>query len=169
MADTLSFEGVFRAHFDFVWRILHGMGVPAASVEDAAQDVFIVVLRRLPDFDGARPIRAWLFSIAMGVARNHRRTVRRKGAHHELEEALPDPGRSPAELAEARRSVARLFAILDTLHEDLRTVLVLTEIEQMTAAEIADLTGWKANTVSSRLRRARQAVEAALAREGERR
>ena len=79
---------------------------------------------------------------------------------------MADPGQTPAERAEIQRSVVRLQAILGTLDEDLRTVLVLTEIEQMTAPEISELTGWKLNTVSSRLRRARQAFEAAVARHG---
>jgi len=161
-----SFEEVFRAHFEFVWRVLRGMGVPEAGVEDAAQDVFVVVLRRLREFDGKKPIRAWLFAIATGVARNHRRTILRKGGHDELEESVPDRGKSPAEMADVRRSLERLFRVLDTLDEDLRTVLVLTELEEMTAAEIAETTGLNPNTVASRLRRARQAFDAALERAG---
>jgi RNA polymerase sigma-70 factor (ECF subfamily) len=100
------------------------------------------------------------------VARNHRRTILRKGGHDELKDSVPDRAQSPADVADARRSLERLFRVLDTLEEDLRTVLVLTELEQMTAAEIAETTGLNANTVSSRLRRARQAFEAALARAG---
>ena len=73
-----SFDEVYAAHFGFVWRVLRTFGVPAASLEDAAQDVFVVVHRRLPEFEGRAAITTWLFAIVLGVARNHRRSQRRR-------------------------------------------------------------------------------------------
>ena len=159
------FEQVYRVHFDFTWRLLRGMGVAESAMEDVAQEVFLVVLRRLHEFDGKGSIRGWITQIAIRSASNHRRSRRRKGA-----DPLPDqvtaPGPSPAELAGHRRAIDRALAIMDALDEPLRVVLVLSHLEQMTAPEIAQLLDIKVNTVSSRLRRARQKLDAALAREG---
>ncbi|HSD87703.1 MAG TPA: sigma-70 family RNA polymerase sigma factor, partial [Kofleriaceae bacterium] len=68
-----SFDEVYAAHFAFVWRVLRTFGVPDAALEDAAQDVFVVVHRRLPEFEGRAAITTWLFAIARRVAGAHRR------------------------------------------------------------------------------------------------
>jgi RNA polymerase sigma-70 factor, ECF subfamily len=159
-----AFEALYREHFDFVWRVLRGMGVLEANLEDAAQDVFMIVLRRLPEFDGRASPRTWLFEIALRVASNHRRTVRRKGEHGALDEQMPHGGPTPAEAADSRRALAQVLDVMDALDEELRVVLVLSELEGMTAAEVSELTGTNPNTVSSRLRRARAAFRAELER-----
>ena len=73
-----SFESVYEAHFDFVWRSLRRLGVPAPSLEDAVQDLFIVVCRRLPEFEGRSSLKTWLFSIAIRIAKEH---ARRRARH----------------------------------------------------------------------------------------
>lgn len=158
-----DFDAIYGAHFDFVWRSLRRLGVPEASVDDALQDVFVVVHRRFADFDGASP-RAWLFRIAINVVREHRRTYQRKGRHEPLPESVADGAPGPHEelaRAEALRLVDRL---LDALDDDRRAVFVLAEYEGMTAPEMAAALGVNVNTVSSRLRAARRDFEAALAR-----
>lgn len=159
-----AFEALYREHFDFVWRVLRGMGVREASLEDASQDVFMVVLRRLPEFDGRASPKTWLFQIALRIASNHRRSIRRKGEHGALDEQLPHAGPGPDETAASRRALAQVLAVMDGLEDELRVVLMLTELEQMTAQEIAELIGANPNTVSSRLRRARAAFRAELER-----
>lgn len=151
-----SFDEVYRAHFGFVWRVLKGMGVADGAVEDATQEVFLVVMRRLPELGPDAAIKSWLFSIALRVASNARRSRRRK-RQEPLEAEPASAGPSPLQRTESRRALERVLAVLDTLDEPLRVVLVLSQLEQMTAPEISSLLGVNVNTVSSRLRRARKA------------
>ena len=77
LPETLA--QIYEAHFDFVWRNARRLGVPEASADDVTQDVFMVVQRRIADFDGRGPIQAWIFGICVRVVRDHRRSFRRKG------------------------------------------------------------------------------------------
>ena len=79
VGGRLTPEHVFVHHFDFVWRSLGRLGVPPEGIEDAAQDVFLVVHRRLADFEGRSSLTTWLYGIALRVARDHRRRQRRIG------------------------------------------------------------------------------------------
>jgi RNA polymerase sigma-70 factor (ECF subfamily) len=156
---------VFDQHADFVWRSLRRLGVPERSVDDAVQDVFIVVHRRLTEFEGRSSLRSWLFGIARRVAHDHRRRIGRKERGEELPEVLPDPdGSTPAGELERAQAVRTLHAILAALDDDKREVFILAELEQMTAPEIAAAIGANLNTVYSRLRAARAAFEQAVAR-----
>src|SRR5262245_22149852 len=74
----LDFEDVYERHFDFVWRSLRLLGVPPEAVEDATQDTFSVVSRRLARFEGRSSLRTWLFAILQRVVANHARMGRRK-------------------------------------------------------------------------------------------
>lgn len=159
------FDALYEEHFDFVWRSLRRLGIPESQVDDCGQEVWITAYRRLGDFEGRSSARTWLFGIALNVARNARRTVRRKGGADELDEQRhahqgPTP-ETAAERSDARRTLERL---LDTLDDDRRAVFVLAELEQMTAPEIAEALGVNVNTVASRLRAAREDFERAAAR-----
>lgn len=159
-----SFEAVYEEYFDFVWRTLRRLGVQDAHLDDAVQDVFIVVYRRLSDFRGHSSLKTWLFGIVLRVARTHRRTAVRRGAEL-LGDREPDctaPG--PAEATEHAQGRELLRRILDGLDEQKRVVFVLAELEQMSTPEIAAALGVNVNTVYSRLRAARRDFEAALAR-----
>jgi RNA polymerase sigma-70 factor (ECF subfamily) len=137
----------------------------AAAVDDAVQDVFIVVHRRLTEFEGRSSLRSWLFGIARRVAHDHRRRIGRKERGEELPEVLPDPdGSTPAGELERAQAVRTLHALLAALDDDKREVFILAELEQMTAPEIAAALGVNLNTVYSRLRAARAAFDAAVAR-----
>src|SRR4051795_4629478 len=68
---------LFSLHANFVWRSLRGLGVPDADAEDAAQEVFLVVYRRLPEYGGRGLLRAWLFSISRKIASHYRRGASR--------------------------------------------------------------------------------------------
>ncbi len=159
------FRSIVDAHFDFIWRSLRGLGVPAASVDDAAQLVFLTASQKL-DAIILGSERSFLFATARGIASNARRSELR---NRELldEEALvsradaaPDPEQT-AVSSQARRILDR---ILDGLQEDLRTVFMLYELEGQTTAEIASLLGVPMGTVASRLRRAREEFQAAARR-----
>lgn len=159
------FEDVYDEHFAFVWRTVRRLGVPDRSLDDAAQDVFIVVHRRLTEFEGRSSLRSWLFGIARRVARDHRRRVSRKERGEALPESLADPlAPNPREAASHNQAAAVLHGLLDTLDDDKREVFVLAELEQMTVPEIAAAIEVNLNTVYSRLRAARQAFDKAVHR-----
>jgi RNA polymerase sigma-70 factor (ECF subfamily) len=154
-----SFERLYREHFAFVWRTLRRFGVQPAQLDDATQEVFIVVHRRLAELRPGSSPRAWLFAIAQRVASDQRRTVRRKGGLLPLDEGLaaasgagPDAG---AQRSEASDIVLRF---LDTLDDDRRAVFVLVELEQMSAPEVSQALNANTSTVYSRLASARKAL-----------
>jgi RNA polymerase sigma-70 factor (ECF subfamily) len=160
---------LYEQHFDFVWRSLRRLGVRASQLEDAVQDVFVVVQRRLPEFERRSSVKTWLFGIALRVARDHRRRVSRLAVEVATDpEALvgthPDPRQAAIE-TEAARLVQSL---LDGLSEERRVVFVMSELEGFTAAEVGEALNLGINSVYSRLRLARrdfaQALRAARAR-----
>ena len=155
-----SFDEVYSAHFTFVWRVLRTFGVAEAGLEDAAQDVFIVVHRRLPEFEGRAAITTWLFAIARRVAGTHRR---RGGRDIARTEPLADEPAGTADTFAAlsrAQAVTTVMAILDTIDDDKRIVFALVELEQLSVPEVAKLLDLNLNTAYSRLRLARQAFEA---------
>jgi RNA polymerase sigma-70 factor (ECF subfamily) len=166
-ADTaLAFDEVYETNFEFVWRSARSLGVHPSALDDVTQDVFVVVHRRLAEFEGRASIRTWLARILVRVVSEHRRRFRRKESAHTpmVDELLDGGGPSPAESA-ARQQAAKLLAqILDEMDEDRRTVFVLAEIEQMPVPEISEALGVNLNTVYSRLRLARRDYEKAVER-----
>ena len=163
MKKKAAFTDIYQDHAAFVWRVLRGIGVPDANVEDALQDVFIVVHRRLPEFDG-RSLKSWLFEIARRIAHDHRRALNRKPAHMPLDDGIRDERLGPLESAERAEGLRLLEDLLDELGEEKRIVLLLTEVAGMTAPEIAEAMGTNLSTVYTRLRRAREEFNAAVAR-----
>lgn len=157
-----AFAEVYREHFGFVWRILRRLGVPAHALEDAAQDVFLVLHRKRAGLGPEVSLRSWLFGTARRVAADLRRGEhRRERRHLALAEAMGDERRErPIEQAEAAEFVRRF---LDGLDADRRMTFVLADLEGMTAPEIAEALGVKLNTVYSRLRLARAEFERAVA------
>jgi RNA polymerase sigma-70 factor (ECF subfamily) len=163
--DTnLNLGAFYDEHVDYVWRSLYRLGVPPGNLEDAVQDVFVVVLRRLPDFEGRSSIHTWLFGVAIRVAKNHRRAHRRRGPQDPLDEHLPDANPDPQVRTESLEALRLLSRLLDELDDDKRAVFVMAEIEQMTAPEMAEALGANLNTVYSRVRAAREEIERGLAR-----
>jgi RNA polymerase sigma-70 factor (ECF subfamily) len=163
--EALSFEEVYGAHFGFVWRSAKRLGARDASLDDVVQEVFVVVHRRLADFEGRSSLRTWLFGITLRVVRDHRRSVRRRDPGCEVDpDTLRADESGPAETAERAEAVRLLHALLDQLDDDRREVFVMAELEQMTMPEIADALGLNVNTAHARLRAARQEFEQALAR-----
>jgi RNA polymerase sigma-70 factor (ECF subfamily) len=165
-STPLEFRALYEAHLSFVWRSLRRLGVEDA--DDRAQEVFTIVYRRLPEFeDRGVGVRAWLFQIVLRVASDARRHRRRHPEDADdgavLDRASIEPDQ-PAQLARKER-LALLDRALARLDLDKRAVVVLHEIEEMSAPEIANALGIPLNTVYSRLRAARAALEAALERE----
>jgi RNA polymerase sigma-70 factor (ECF subfamily) len=148
-------EEVYREHADFVCRTIRSFGVSDTDVEDVMHDVFLVVHRRLPDYDGRAGLRGWLHGITRHVVMHHRRSKGRQ-ARRSAVAPEPVPGAGPEERVDrlnAREAVGRFLASLD---ERSRTVFALADIEGLSGPEIAEAEGIKLNTVYSRLRKARQ-------------
>ena len=155
-----SFDEVYGAHAAFVWRVLRTFGVSEAQIEDAVQDVFVVVHRRLREWEGRAAITTWLFAIARRVAGSYRR----KGSAHPTEELVDEPAGGADTFAAMSRAqaAATVVAILQTLDEDKRIVFALVELEQLTVPEVARMLDLNLNTAYSRLRLARAAFELAV-------
>ncbi|HET6582199.1 MAG TPA: sigma-70 family RNA polymerase sigma factor [Nannocystaceae bacterium] len=156
-----AFAAIYREHYAFVWKSVRRLGIPDAEVDDVVQDVFVVVHRRLGDFEARSSMRTWLFGIAYRVVRDKRRSfaarIRREG---EVEPARPPT--APDQRIARHQAVGALDDLLARLDEDQRSTFVMAEMLHMSAPEIATLTEVKLNTVYSRLRRAREVFEAAL-------
>ncbi|MBO6936930.1 MAG: sigma-70 family RNA polymerase sigma factor [Deltaproteobacteria bacterium] len=138
---------VYEEHLHYVWRLLTRFGIPSRDREDVAHDVFVVVHRKLDDFDPERPIRPWLAGIAFRVALAYKRRKMSGEIPSELPE-LPNPNR-----AEIRHQASQLLAKLPF---ERRAVFVLHELEGLTAPEISEELAVPLNTVYSRLRLARR-------------
>lgn len=148
------FDEVYQREFEYVCRNLGRLGVPAADIQDAMHEVFLVLYRRWNEIDPTRPIRPWLF----GVARRIAAAVRAKRREILVEIDVP----SIADPLAAQRDL--LWRALDTLDEDRRVVVILHDLEGHTGAEIAALLDVPANTVHSRLRTARAELVSAVRR-----
>jgi RNA polymerase sigma-70 factor (ECF subfamily) len=166
-----AFDDIYDANFDYVWRIVARLGVRRPAVEDVVQEVFIVVHRKLGDFEGRSSMHTWLFQIARRVVHDHRRTVRRKEPYAgDDDPAVPLEGIAAGEEHSPDASAARAEAmrlvcqLLDKLDDEKREVFILAELEQLPAPQIAEAVGVNVNTVYSRLRLAREAFNQALAR-----
>jgi RNA polymerase sigma-70 factor (ECF subfamily) len=161
-----TFDTVYQAWAPFVWRNARRLGVPFGAVEDVMQEVFLVVHRRLPEFEERTSVRAWLSAILINVVRAHRRTARRKDPSGGSGLPSPEPdsladarSQSPLLAAERDEAVRELYSILSRMNEERREVLVLSELEELSAREIAQALQVNVNTVSWRLRTARREFE----------
>jgi RNA polymerase sigma-70 factor (ECF subfamily) len=165
----MTFEELYETHFDFVWTTLKRLGVPAPDLADVAQDVFVVVHRRLPAFEYRSRVTTWLFAICLNAARARRRRahVRYEIVGSEVEHAQA-PAESGAELE--RRDDLRLFETgLDAMNLDQRAVFLLFEVEGHGGEDIAEALGIPLGTVYSRLRLARKAFRRGVTRAAARR
>lgn len=156
-----AFDALYRQHAPMVRRALRQLGVPAAGLEDATQDVFVVLHRRLDDFDRGRSLTNWLWGIARGVASSHRRSERRRARLHD---ALPRPaGHDPLDRGIARRQASSILdQFLGSLDADKCAVFVLSELEGRRGPEIARMLEVNVNTVYARLRAARKRFDTAM-------
>jgi RNA polymerase sigma-70 factor (ECF subfamily) len=160
-----SFREVFDGHFWYVLNSLRRLGVRAPDLKDLTHDAFIVVARRLGDYDPARPIRPWLFGIAFRVASDYGRLARHK--REALVDQMPDiadPTPDAEAAIEAQEARALVVAALGTLEMGRRAVLVMHDIDGATMPEIAAALSLPLDTGYSRLRLARKELQEAFER-----
>jgi len=159
LGTPLDFDAVYDAWFHEVVRWIGALSGLTGDADDLAQEVFLVVRRKLPEFDGAN-LPAWLYRITARTVSDWRRRAwfrhlwrgRRQIRLERLEASTPGPARE-LEQAEARRL---LQGLLHCLSPKLRTVLILFEIEGYSGEEIAKLQRIPHATVRTRLHLARR-------------
>lgn len=160
--EAATLGEIYSAQLDYVWRLARRLGARPADLEDLTHDVFLVVHRRLDQYDSSRPIRPWLAGITWRILSEHRRKAshRREQAVAEMD-LYPAAGDGEADLA---REQARglLLAGLDRLSNDQRDTFVLHDIEGHTAPQIAKIVGVPLNTLYSRIRLARKNLAQAV-------
>lgn len=156
---TLELKPLFERHYASVWRLLRRFGVPAAALDDAAQEVFWIAARRLSDIRAGSET-AFLYGVALRVASNLLRRERHPAADELELSSLPHSGPSPEEALAERQRRALLDSVLARMPLELRTVFVLFELEGLEVRAIAELEGIPVGTASSRLRRAREEFSA---------
>ncbi len=141
---------------------LRGLGVAEAALDDAMQDVYEVLVRRIGDYDSRFSLRQWMAGVARRVARRHREHDRRAPLAFD-EGRLPSASIDPEHAAARQEGLVMLRRFLAGLDADRWAVFVLSEIEGLRGTEIAAELEVNLSTVYARLRTAKQAFEAAAA------
>jgi RNA polymerase sigma-70 factor (ECF subfamily) len=160
----MSFDEVYQEHCAFVWRNVLNRGIPRSSVEDVVQEVFLVVHRKLPEFEGRSHVRTWLAMVVRRVVAGHLRRKRNKPVGEPLEVDAASESQGPAEALDTKAAVSHFYEILEQMSDDQREVFVLHDVEQMTGREIAEITDTNENTIHTRLRAARRIFQEGVAR-----
>jgi len=168
--DERAFHELFLRHRGDVSRLVFRMLGPVAEIEDVVQDTFVHVYRSVHSFKGDAKFSTWLYRLATNVVRMHLRAKRsrpRVVTDQVPEEALAE-GRHqelPDEAANRQARARLLYAALDVLSDKKRTVLVLHDLEGVSAEEISTIVGAPVLTVRTRLFYARRELAEALAKE----
>lgn len=150
---TLSLRAIYERELTYVWSTLRRLGVRAADLEDASHEVFVVVQRRLADYDESRALRPWLFGIAYRIASEFRRRTKRQ-SEVELEDVATQHSLQDDALGRAQDR-ALILTALEAVEIDRRAVFILHDIDGTAVPEIAHSLGIPLNTAYSRLRLAR--------------
>jgi len=160
----ISFADVYAAHFDLVWRSLRHLGVPERWLDDAVQDVWLIVHRKLAEFDGRSTLSTWLFGICINVARARRRARDVAMPAELLPEDVYSVEPSPEHSLESHRAWQLVQGFLSGLPELQRAIFVSSLLENFTPAETASAIGVDVNTVYKRVRALRRSFQRLLER-----
>ncbi|HEY0468388.1 MAG TPA: sigma-70 family RNA polymerase sigma factor [Polyangiaceae bacterium] len=160
------FPAVYAQYFDFVWATARRLGVETAAIDDVVQDIFIAIHGSLHTLQRSEALKSWIYSVARRTVSNHHRAVRARGGKGMtlVDDQLESPQPTPFDVTQKNSDLLLLANLLAELEEPKREVFALVEIEEMTVPEVADALDIPLNTAYSRLRAARLAFEAAVAR-----
>ena len=156
-------------HFETVWRALQRLGVPERSLEDSAQQVFLVASRRLDDITRGDD-RGYLLEVSLRVTLEARRVLTRESREVLIDGQVLDSTSlgarpcGPDEALEQKQALARLAGVLDKMSEELREAFILFEFGELSAPEVASVLEVPVGTVASRVRLARAQLRRALSR-----
>lgn len=161
-----SFRKIHDEYFGFVWRYAANRGVPGMAIDDVVQEVFVVVHQRLASFEGRSSLKTWIGGIAYNVVRGYVRKPGNRPAGDPLadDDRLVAHGLGPAEALERKGALRLLDELLDEMTDIQREVFILSEMEQLSGVEIAEVLGVNENTVRARLMAARKSFNAGVAR-----
>lgn len=158
--DQAAYGALMQRHRDAVFRLARGHVGDHDEALDITQESFVAAFAALARYDGSRPFRVWIARITLNKCRDwaRRRAVRRFFAFAKpIDDALDiaDMGATPEEAARSMQEVARINAAIAALPANLKDVLLLRTIEQMSQAEVAQVLGVTEKAVETRLYRAR--------------
>ena len=166
--DKAAFDLLVSKYQRKIFRLLSRLIRDQAEVEDVAQEAFIKAYRALPNFRGDSAFYTWLYRIAINTAKNHlvsrgRRAPTTTEADIEDAETFDDGDHlrdlnTPESMLLTKQVGEAVNRAIDQLPEDLRTAIVLREIEGLSYEEIADSMNCPIGTVRSRIFRAREAI-----------
>ena len=161
-----DFRAVYDEHFDFVWRSLRRLGIASSDISDAVQEVFMVVHRKLDQFEGRAQLSTWLYRICLRVASDRRRRAhtRREDPSDIDSLEVPDFATNSEEQLVKGEELRLLEATLGALSLDQRAVFTLFEFECLSGDAIAETLGIPLGTVYSRLRLGRETFRKAMHR-----
>jgi RNA polymerase sigma-70 factor, ECF subfamily len=142
---------LFDAEFDYLYRTVRSFGLKAADAEDVAQEVFLAMWQRRETYDSRRPLRPWIAGIAFRALLTHRRRGRRELPMGLVEVADDVP--CPDEHLESAQARHLVIASLGRVPEKQRAILMMHELDGLSAKEIADELALPLFTVYSRLHR----------------
>lgn len=162
--SSTSVADLFRDFAPFVWRTLRRLGVADRDVDDMVQEVFVVIHRKLPEFEGRSSHRTWVYGICVRTASDYRNLARMK--HETMPVELPEQIATSDAHEDLARHQARaiLDRVLDELDDEKRAVFVLYEIEELGMSEVAEAVGCPVQTAYSRLHAARKQVHDGIER-----
>lgn len=170
--DKRAFDLLVLKYQRKIMRLLSRMIRDPGDVEDVAQEAFIKAYRALPQFRGDSAFYTWLYRIAINTARNWQAAAARRPSVPNVIETedgetfsqidnLTDIS-TPESLAASKQIVQTVNAAIDALPEELRTAIVLREVEGLSYEDIAQTMGCPIGTVRSRIFRAREAIATQL-------
>jgi RNA polymerase sigma-70 factor (ECF subfamily) len=160
--DTHQVAQIIREFGPMVWRVLRRYGVGDSEIDDACQEVFLIVLRKFGTFEGRSSLSTWLYSIAGHVARRTREKRAKERHLRGVSKADPVDSQTPLSRLESRQQLARIDQALSELDEAKRTVFVLFEIEELPMSEVSQIAGCNLSTAYTRLHAAREHIAYAL-------
>jgi len=161
----IDFRELFQAECSYVFHSLRRLGVHERDLEDVAHEVFLVIHKKLHEYDPSRPLRPWIFAFAYRFAADYRKLARhrREQIRDEAPETV-DAGPDVGDRIDAERSRKLVLEALDALDLDKRAVFVMHEIDGTPIPAVATALGIPLNTAYSRLRLAREAFTAQVKR-----
>lgn len=162
----LDFLVLYEELFPFVWRVARRRGIPASSLDDVCQDVFVIVHQKLAVFEGRSSVKTWVYGILNNVILMRQRTAGRRDRDREdLDpELVIDEAAGPDVAASGAQAARIAEALLARLDDDKRTMFMLVELEGMSVPEAAEAVEANVNTAYARLRAARIEIAEAVAR-----
>jgi len=166
--DLEAFPRLIKALQRPIYGYLRRCGLGPALADDLFQDIFLKVHLAAASYQPQRPLKPWVFTIAVNTVRNHFRSRKNQPFAYLDSERLGTDAPGPARQLEGERLLAWTQAQIGELAEIERDVLLLAGIRGLSLQHISDITNLRLNTVKSHLHRARLKLsERLLAREAE--